>query len=45
MEEDEFDLKKYFAMHDVDQDGFWTRAVRKKHLKKKNRHFISLSFL
>ena len=27
MEEEEFDTAKYFALHDVDGDGEWSRQV------------------
>jgi hypothetical protein len=28
MEEEEFDISKYFTLHDVDRDGEWNRQVR-----------------
>jgi hypothetical protein len=28
MEEDQFDIGKYFALHDVNGDGEWSREVR-----------------
>jgi hypothetical protein len=28
MEEDEFDITKYFALHDINGDGEWNREVR-----------------
>ncbi len=27
MEEEEFDISKYFTLHDVDRDGEWNRQV------------------
>ncbi len=28
MEEEEFDISKYFTLHDMDRDGEWNRQVR-----------------